>query len=163
MLTKHNHKLSCGWLESKETSTSACRRLGMAMVKNASDCNCKTQYANKYQSIYVSKWQHTFALQLYSYYINPALVHSFNRIQLKFWHQRGAQLQGYINIMQSDFVKYICGLAYQLMTLPGHAVKSVMHVTTATQFSLIAYFVNKFSIISIFSRVGIYHLQENLA
>ncbi len=65
--------------------------------------------------------------------------------------------------MQKDFVKYICGLVYQLMTLPGHAVKSVKHATTAAQFSLIAYFVNKFSIISIFSRVGIYHLQVDLA
>ena len=65
--------------------------------------------------------------------------------------------------MQSDFVKYICGLVYQLMTLPGHAVKSVKHVTTEAQFSLIAYFVNKFFIISILSKVGICHLQVDPA
>ncbi len=61
--------------------------------------------------------------------------------------------------MQDDFLKSICGLIPQVMTLPSHAVKSVKHVIIATWFLVIAHFVIKLSTIYTFSRMGIYDLQ----
>ena len=149
-------RLNMCYTTRKKTSinTFAIHWLGMARAENTIDRYNKTYYMEGYQITDVAKWQYPLALKLSSYGINPALVHSFHQILLIVSLQTGNKILVYIKITKGDFPKCKYVLVCQDMTLPGHAVNSVKHVITATQFHFTSVFVSRFAIICTFSRVG---------